>query len=255
MEIDVKNITFEYRNNPVLNSISFSATTNDFICVLGKNGAGKSTLLKCISKILKAKSGEILIDNKSINKFTSKKYAQIVSFVPQNYSPIYSCSVSEFLLMGRNPYLSIFNTLSSKDKKIVEDVLDEFGMRRYADTMISQLSGGEQKKLLLMRALVQETPVIILDEPTNQLDYGTKTNFLELLKKLAEKGKIIIISTHIPEDALNYATKTIVLDSKMVKIYESGHITNEELKELYSVDVEIVKGEIISKVACVSKGV
>lgn len=252
MKIDVKKLSFEYKNNIVLDSISFSATTGDFICVLGKNGAGKSTLLKCISKILKAKSGEITIDNKSINKITSKKYAQLISYVPQNYSPVYSCTVSDFLLMGRNPYLSAFDTLSSNDKKIVQDILDEFKMGKYADTKISQLSGGEQKKLLLMRALVQETPIIVLDEPTNQLDYGTKTYFMEMLKRLAEKGKIIIISTHVPEDALNYATKTIIINDKTNKIYDKESLTEEELMKLYSVRLELIKGNCIQKSACVS---
>lgn len=123
------------------------------------------------------------------------------------YNPVFDFSIKDFLLMGRTPYSTWINKFSKDDIDIVDRTIAEFKLD--SKQSISELSGGERKKLLLIRALVQDSPFNILDEPSNQLDFGMKTKFLELLKSLTSKGKSILITTHSPEDALNFSDKIL----------------------------------------------
>ena len=252
MQLEIKDLSFSYHNNPVLKNVSLTARTGDFICILGENGAGKSTLLNCICRLLKAQKGDICIGERSVNAYGNKEFARIVSFVPQNYNPVYECSVADFLLMGRNPYKKLFCDLTFEDKRVVDEVLKAFSMEEFKNRSMNKLSGGERKKILLMRALVQETEVIVLDEPTNQLDFGMRNQFMDILKDLADKGKIVIMTTHLPDDAINYSTKTIIVSNKHTEVYPRDSLKVEVLEKLYSVNIEILKGTRINKYACVA---
>lgn len=252
MKIEVKDLSFSYHNNVVFDTVSFSAKDGDFICILGKNGAGKTTLLNCICRLLKAKSGDILFEQKSIRSFDNKEFARLVSFVPQNYNPVYECTVEDFLYMGRNPYKTLFSSFSQEDKSIVEKVMKEFSMKDFSKRSMSQLSGGERKKILLMRTLVQQTKVIILDEPTNQLDFGMQMQFMDILKRLTDTGKIIIMTTHLPDNAINYSSKTIIMADKRAQVYNTLELNVGKLEKLYSVEMEILEGKKINKMACVA---
>ena len=253
MQLEIRNLSLSKKNKKVLENVSFLANEGDFICILGENGAGKSTLLNCICRILKVKNEEILVNGQSVNKYKNKKFASIVSFVPQNYNPIYECTVTEFLLMGRNPYKSFGSSLSHDDIGIVNRVLEEFSMEGFAQRLMSQLSGGERKKILLMRALVQDTDIIVLDEPTNQLDFGMRVQFMNTLKRLANKGKIIIMTTHLPDDAINYSNKTIVVFNRETSVYGTNELKEDVLGKIYSLKIEFVRGNKIVKTACISE--
>lgn len=252
MQLEIKNLSFSYHKHKVLEEVSFSAQEGDFICVLGENGAGKSTLLSCICRLLKAKDGDVLIDNRAVSMYGNKEFARIVSFVPQNYNPVYECTVTDFLFMGRNPYKKLFHDLSSNDKKVVSEMLTSFSMEEFAHRSMSQLSGGERKKILLMRALVQEPDIIVLDEPTNQLDFGMRVQFMNILKRLADDGKIIIMTTHLPDDAINYSSKTVVVSGKRAAVYTKDELKTDVLEKLYSLKLEMLHGKTIDKMACIA---
>ncbi len=253
MKLKIENLSFGYDKKLILKNVNFEVAPGEFLCILGANGSGKSTLLNCICRIHKPRSGSVYFDDTEINKLNNKSLSRIISYVPQNYNPVFDFSIKDFLLMGRTPYSTWINKFSKDDIDIVDRTIAEFKLD--SKQSISELSGGERKKLLLIRALVQDSPFIILDEPSNQLDFGMKTKFLELLKSLTSKGKSILITTHSPEDALNFSDKILYIYNHEVNLCTCSQLTADTINQLYNIQSEIIYGADINKSACLAKNI
>lgn len=180
----------------------------ELTCLLGENGAGKSTLLRTLSGFQPALSGHITILGKSLQDYSEHELATVIGVVLTEKSNLQNMTVTELVGMGRSPYTGFWGRLSSDDRAKVEMALEMVGITFLRDRLVQTLSDGERQKVMIAKALAQETPIIFLDEPTAFLDYPSKVEILRLLKRLSrEMGKTIFLSTHDLELALRMADR------------------------------------------------
>jgi len=196
MQLKISNLAVGYKQKTVLSEINLQAKTGDFIALVGKNGAGKSTFLKTLSGILPALSGEVLLDNVDLLALQAQERARYISIVLTDRIDV-PMTVREFVVMGRQPYTTLWGKTSKKDKQVISEVCEMLNITTLFDRKITELSDGERQKVLIGRALVQETPILLLDEPTTHLDMENKAILINNLLKISKaKNKIVIISTH-----------------------------------------------------------
>lgn len=239
--IIIDNITIGYHrkgNNKVVHSdISGKLEKGELTCLLGPNGAGKSTLLRTLSGFQTPLDGEIYIDGKAISKIEFQDLSKLISVVLTEKCNIQNVTVKEMVSYGRSPYTGFFGKLSRKDIEIVDDAIEKVGISNMKDRLLQNLSDGERQKVMIAKALVQETPVIFLDEPAAFLDLPSKVELMQLLHSLAvETGKIIFLSTHDLDLALQSADKLWLLaEGKELKIGTPEDLIIEgELKNFFA---------------------
>jgi iron complex transport system ATP-binding protein len=235
-----KNVNFSYNKLPVLIDISFVLEEGEFLGIVGPNGSGKSTLLKNIDKILHPKEGTIFIQNQNQKDLNRQEIAKLIGYVPQNDNNIFTTTVFEFVLMGRKPHIKWMET--KEDKEIVARMIEKLSLGEFALRDINQLSGGERQKVSIARALVQTPKILLLDEPTANLDLKHQLEVLDLLLETKEKGVSIIIAIHDLNLALRYCDKFIILNQG--KVFASGGqeiISKENIETVYGVKVEVLE--------------
>ncbi|MCG4586285.1 ABC transporter ATP-binding protein, partial [Anaerosalibacter bizertensis] len=195
--LEVENLNFAYRKQLVLKDISFFIEKGQFISIIGPNGSGKSTLLKNLSNLYNPESGFIKVYGKDIKKYRTKELAKNISLVPQDTTISYDFTVFDIVMMGRFPYLDRFKKENEKDFKIVAEALKKTNTFHLRNRNINEISGGERQRVIIARALAQESEIIFLDEPTSHLDINHQIDLLNLLKQLnEEKGTTIILVIH-----------------------------------------------------------
>ena len=221
--------------------VSFALGQGDILCLLGPNGVGKTTLFKAILGFIKPTSGRILIDQKDMNGWSRSKLAKAVAFVPQVHQPVFPFTVLEMVLMGRTAHTASFGSPGKQDADIAESMLERLNIRDLKDKPYTQISGGQQQMVLIARALAQQAKVLIMDEPTASLDYGNQVMVLEQVKKLAEQGLGVVMTTHFPDHAFLCATKVALM--KRGGEFEIGVVddvvTEEKLGDAYGIRVKI----------------
>jgi len=235
-----KKINFSYNKLPVLIDISFSLEEGEFLGIVGPNGSGKSTLLKNIDKILYPKEGTIFIQNQNQKDLSRQEIAKLIGYVPQNDANVFSTTVFEYVLMGRKPHTKWMET--KEDRELVAQMIEKLNLGDFALRDINQLSGGERQKVSIARALVQTPKILLLDEPTANLDLKHQLEVLDLLLESKEQGVSIIIAIHDLNLALRYCDKFIILDQG--KVFASGGqeiISKENIETVYGVQVEVLE--------------
>jgi iron complex transport system ATP-binding protein len=212
--LSLENISLGYRSGkslmPVFVPFSAQAQTSQLVALIGRNGRGKSTLLRCIAGLQKVLSGNIFVHSKNINHVNinhipHRHLASLISYVATDNVKVGYLKAFDLVALGRYPYLGVLGKLKHSDKIVVERSLQQVGMLAFAHRNVCQLSDGERQRIIIARALAQDTPVIILDEPTAFLDVPNRYEITSLLRNLAEhSGKTIVFSTH----DLNIALRT-----------------------------------------------
>lgn len=241
--ITLDNIKCGYGKKVILKNISSTINKGEITCLLGKNGAGKTTLFKTILGILPVLSGDICYDNKPFQSFNSKEFARYISYVPQAHGTPFSFSVFDVVLMGQ--YASsdnIWGKPGKKSSEIAIESLHSLGIIHLKDKTFSKLSGGEKQMVLIARAMAQQPEFIAMDEPTANLDMSNQIKVLQLANLLKNKGYGVIMNTHDPDQALNYADKVILLQNgKIMVCGEPKNVINSNtISELYDTDIEII---------------
>ncbi|KZX09941.1 ABC transporter ATP-binding protein [Methanobrevibacter oralis] len=237
MLLSVNNMEFSYKDRKILNGINFTVEKGDFISILGINGSGKSTLLKCINKILSYEKGSILLNDEDIKNIDNFKIAQKIAYVPQKFS-VERSTVFDAILLGRRPYITW--NVSKEDIEITENVMKLLNIESYALRYINELSGGELQKVVLARALVQGPEILLLDEPTSDLDLKNQYDVMNLLKKISKDKKITpIVVLHDINLALRYSNKFILLKNGKVKCGGEDAINSNTIKEVYGIDAYV----------------
>lgn len=256
--IQCDNINFSYDGKrQILDNVSFSIEKGQLVTLLGPNGVGKSTLLNCITGLLKPQGGKVLLDGKDIFSLSRKSIARKVAYVPQKNSVPFDYLVKEFVVMGRTAHLGILTTPSDHDYKLVDAALLKLGITDLAERQINELSGGEQQKACIARALVQEPALVILDEPTAALDYGNQIKVLNLIKELLGLGFAVIQTTHNPDHCLMLGGHVAILDKQ--GILETGDcykvLTEERLKRVYNTDLRLAYVDDVKRITCIPVGI
>lgn len=231
-----------YGSRMVLQNVSLSMEAGELWCVLGANGVGKSTLFKTLLGLLKPMGGAVLVDGRPVEQWSRAEFARRVSYVPQGHTPPFPFKVWEVAAMGRNPYQRGIGRLSREDRRVVAEALEILGIERLAGEIYTRISGGERQLTLLARAIAQQTPVMFLDEPVSNLDFGNHARVLRHVRDLAAMGKTVVMTTHCPDHAFFPESRVVLLDRGGVICTGRGTdvVTEELIRRMYGVDNRIV---------------
>lgn len=238
--IDLRSVSFRYRQDWVLQDISFRIERGGFIGVIGPNGSGKSTLLKILCRLLLPQQGEVLMNVTPLKDMKQGEIARKIAVVPQEAYSLFPFRVVEIVLMGRSPYLGHLMFEGARDLEIARKAMELTEVLDIGERAIDELSGGERKRVFIARALAQEPEIILLDEPTANLDIHHQVDFLDLILGLnREKGLTIIMASHDLNLASEYCDRLILL--KEGRIYKNGSprevITRDNIEEVYGCEV------------------
>ncbi|NLB29125.1 MAG: ABC transporter ATP-binding protein [Clostridiales bacterium] len=233
MSIEVRNVSFSYGERPVLRNVSFEAGEGEMLCVLGPNGVGKSTLFNCVLRILKPKSGEILLEGREVGDFSVRELARKIAFVPQSHAPTFNYSVFDMVLMGTTAHVGGSSSPGAQEMKLAEDAIERVGIGHLKKRGYMQISGGERQLSLIARALAQQASLVIMDEPTANLDYGNQLRILIRVKVLVKSEKLTVIqSTHNPDHVFLFADRVLALiDGQVAAFGDPDEAVTEELIE------------------------
>lgn len=243
MSVTCRDLSTGYGRTIVGSSIDLSVGAGEILCLLGPNGCGKTTLFKTVLGLIPALSGTIEIDGRKNTTLTRKELARQIAFVPQQHATSFPFQVIEIVAMGRTPLLGAFAQPSEKDFQKALDALAEVGMADFATRDYSRLSGGQRQLVLIARALAQEAPVMVMDEPTASLDFGNQMRVLEKVRELSRSdvGRAVIFSTHDPDQAFALDARVVLMQNG--RIYAEGRpdevLSGEHLSHVYGTPVVI----------------
>jgi len=242
----IEDLTFAYREKPVLDNISLSIVKGEIIGIIGPNGCGKTTLLKHLNRNLDPNVGRVMLNDSDLNDLTKTEIARNIASVPQTNEIRFSFTARDIVTMGRMPFLEKFSGESTEDIKIVENAMERTNILDFADRYINTMSGGERQRVIIARALAQTPEIILLDEPTLHLDISNQFDALDLVKKLSdEDGLTVVIVSHDLPMVVRYCDRIVML--KDHKIFAIGTpeevLTPENMKEIFNIDAVLEKDD------------
>ncbi|MDD4569825.1 MAG: ABC transporter ATP-binding protein [Tepidanaerobacteraceae bacterium] len=242
MRLNLDEVTVGYKRVPVLKDVSCSLNAGEVLCILGPNGSGKTTLFKTIMKLKQPITGVISIDGDDISSWPFDKIAGNIGYIPQNYIPVFPYMALEMVLMGRTPRLGMWSIPKAKDIEVAMESMRTLNILHLKDKAFTKISGGERQLVLIARAIAQRTKLLIMDEPTNNLDFGNQALILNQIKKLSQKGMAVIMATHVPEHAFLYADKVLMVKDGDVLAYGKSKdvLSEENLIKLYGVNLKLM---------------
>jgi iron complex transport system ATP-binding protein len=241
MILSVAGVRFAYNGRPVLNDLAFEVKAGEIVAVLGINGAGKSTLLKCINRILKPARGTVLLDGHDVHRMSRSESARSFGYVPQHQARE-EITVFDAVLLGRRPHIKWAAT--RRDMEVAERAIGDTGLSSLAMRSVSTLSGGEAQMVLIARALAQEPGVLLLDEPTSNLDVRNQIEVMGLLREVTTKKRLVaMVSIHDLNLSLRFADRFLMLKGGSVyAAVDRRSLSADIIREVYEVDV--VMGEV-----------
>jgi iron complex transport system ATP-binding protein len=243
--LSVSDLSFSYTPDrpAAVNQVGFEILPGTVTAILGPNGAGKTTLLHLLLGLEHARTGNILLDKRSLHMYSRRSLSQWIGLVPQSENIHFEFTVLEYLLLGRAPYLGPMDQPGENDVVIARRSMAMVGIDHLTDRSVLTLSGGEQQLVTLARALTQEPRILLLDEPTSHLDINNRNATLHILDQLRSSGKTIIFTTHDPEAAALIADHLVLMRSG--EVMESGLMentfTSEKLSRTYGMPVEVMR--------------
>jgi len=240
LRLIIAKLSFSYDGIKALNDVEMEVGSGEMVSIVGPNGSGKSTLLKCVNRILKTKQNTVLIDGKDASKINLKELSTMMGYVPQSSTSTFPFTVFDVVLMGRKPY--IHWSLSERDNEIVAEMLDFLGIGELAMRHYDELSGGEQQKVIIARALAQQPQILLLDEPTSSLDIKHQLEILGILKSLAQtKHCSVIVAMHDLNLASRFSDRMLML--KQGCIFAVGTpdavLTEENIESVYGIKAHV----------------
>lgn len=241
MKLEARHLDFGYRGHRVGNDVSLALKAGEVLCLLGPNGSGKTTLFKTLLGLLPAQGGAVMMDDVDLKTRARDEVARLVSYVPQAHAAFFPFTVREVVLMGRTAHLGVFSSPSRRDREVAQTVIERMRLAHLADSVYTRISGGERQLTLIARALAQEARVVVMDEPTANLDFGNQVRVLEHIQALAEAGMGVLLSTHDPDQAFECADRVAMLhEGRLAHLGAPDEvITSASLKQIYGVDVVV----------------
>lgn len=257
MGINLENISFFYGNHAVLKNVTFSAQYGEFLSVLGPNGVGKSTLFRCMLGALRPDGGHITIDDTPVSELSATQMARRIAFIPQSHNPVFNYSVFEMVLMGTTSQTSVFSSPGRMQAELAENAMEKLGISSLKHRSYGKISGGERQLVLIARALAQQAKILVMDEPSANLDFGNRVRVMQQVRQLAQEGYCVIQSTHDPDQAYLYSDKILALYDGEVLAWGTPKETlcNSLISTLYDVDVEVCSMRNDTVRICVPKNI
>jgi iron complex transport system ATP-binding protein len=239
--LSIQDLSCGYGKKQIVSSISLEIHQGEILCLLGPNGVGKTTFFKTLLGFLKPQNGRIKIDDQDISKWSRKRLAQTIAYVPQAHSHPFPFRVIDVVVAGRNAHTGITSTPRKEDFIYAKNCMKELGIDHLANEIYTELSGGQQQMILITRAVCQNPQILIMDEPTSSLDYGNQVKIMNLIHKLTHKNIAVIMTTHSPDHALLCGARVMIFQhGKLVHIGEAKQIiTGDLLNSIYDVDVNV----------------
>ncbi|RKD90399.1 ABC transporter ATP-binding protein [Mangrovibacterium diazotrophicum] len=242
--IQLTNLSCGYGQKLVLEDVNLQIEAGKMTCLLGKNGTGKTTLFKTLLGMLPPLKGDIYLEGKPLKSYSPKSLSRLMSYVPQAHGTPFPFTVFEVVLMGQYSATESFWHVPGKKNKIIAlKALQQLQIERLRHRQFASLSGGEQQLVLIARALAQQPQYITMDEPTSNLDLGNQLTVMKMASCLRDEGYGVIINTHNPEQALNYADQVVLLRNG--KVRKAGNpiqvLNSQMISEIYSTDIELVE--------------
>jgi iron complex transport system ATP-binding protein len=240
--LTLRDVRVEYGGCAVVSSVDETLSAGEWLCLIGPNGAGKSSLLRALAGLVDF-SGSVQLDGGEIRGLSARELARQVAFVPQEPVLPDDMSVTDYVMLGRNPYISTFGRESAHDRDVVAGLITELSLAVYARRMLGTLSGGERQRVVIARALAQEAPVLLLDEPTSALDLGHQQHALELVDRLRRAKNLIVVSAmHDLTLAGLYSDRLLLLHQGVGVARGSARevLRSETLAEFYGVSARVI---------------
>jgi iron complex transport system ATP-binding protein len=241
MRLEARRLGFGYRGRRVGSEVSLALEGGEVLCLLGPNGSGKTTLFKTLLGLLPAHEGQVLMGGVDLRLKKRGEIARLVSYVPQAHTAFFPFTVREVVLMGRTAHLGVFSSPSRHDREVAMAAIERMGLGALADAIYTRISGGERQLSLVARALAQEARIVVMDEPTANLDFGNQVKVLERVLALAREGMSVLLSTHDPDHAFLCADRVALLRGGALLGVGAPDtaLTEDALRELYGVAVHI----------------
>ena len=211
MELAAHDLAFGYPRHPVGRDVDLSVRPGEVLCLLGPNGSGKTTLFKTLLGLLPRQGGRVTLDGAELGHWSRPEIARRLAYVPQAHDAVFPYAVRDMVIMGRTVHRGMFSGPGHEDRARADQALVELGIGDLAARDYTRLSGGQRQLVLIARALAQEAPLIVMDEPTASLDFGNQLLVLEQVRRLAARGLGIVLSTHNPDHAFRCATRVLLL--------------------------------------------
>ena len=233
---------YGYPGHPVGRDVSIALSAGEIVCLLGPNGGGKSTLFRTLLGLLPAQGGEVRLDGDPLASLSRAAIAKRVSYVPQAHAGYFPFTMRDVVLMGRTAHLSPFAAPGKRDVDIADACLVKLGLASLADQVYTRVSGGERQLALIARALAQQAPLVVMDEPTASLDFGNQARVLDEVRALAASGIGVIMATHDPDQAFLCAGRVALLHAgKLVADAPPREaITPSTMREVYGIDADVL---------------
>ena len=229
MQITLSHLSVGYKiGHAVVSDINLTLQSGKLASLIGANGVGKSTLLKTLTGFLPKLEGSLLLDGKDISEFSQRALARQISIVLTQKPEVQNLTVEEIVGLGRSPYTGFFGKLHANDQQIVDESIIAVGIEKLKNRMIQTLSDGERQKVMIAKALAQQTPVIFLDEPTAFLDFSSKVETFQLLQRMAhEMGKLVLLSTHDLELAVRFSDTLLQVNGDGLRTVSNEEVTHQ----------------------------
>ena len=240
--LDVRDLAYGFRARRVGEDVTFALAPGETLAVLGGNGAGKTTLFRTLLGLLPPLAGGIDVDNVPVASLTAAARAARIAYVPQQHTPAYAFSVTEAVLMGRASHVGTFARPGRRDYAVVADALETLRIGALAARPVTEISGGERQLVMIARALAQQAPILVLDEPTASLDFGNRVRVLRALDRLRARGMTILFSTHEPDQALAHADRALLLVDGRPLVLDTvaRALTAANIERIYGTPVRLI---------------
>lgn len=249
--IEIDHITFGYDKSPLFQNLSAEIADGEFCALMGPNGSGKTTLLKCICGLLSFSSGDIRVNGKSIRDYETVELAKLVSYVPQRQDNVFDITVYDLVMMGLYPYQKKWQLPTMEDDAVVCEMLKRCNLTHLRSRLLRELSGGELQRSLIARAMAQQTPIMLLDEPLSNLDVSHRYEIMDILAGLNRQGVMVVIIMHDFPIAIEYATHALLVKDGVVLQHDvrDAVLTPENIRNCFNLGdgFEILANGHISK--------
>lgn len=234
--IEFQNVSFAYDQKAIVEDITLQLQTGKTWTIVGPNGCGKTTLLRLISGLIQPKDGSIFLDDRPLRDYSRREVARKIAILPQDRS-IPAISVSSFVSHGRFPYLGLSRQLTAEDKRRIEEAMEQTGVYSLRHRSVKELSGGERQRVYMAMVFAQNTPYILLDEPTTYLDIAHQFATMQMIEQMKAAGKTVITVLHDLSLALHYSDQMIVMNHAQIIDSASPQdiINNKSLEEAFDV--------------------